>query len=49
VSALVHFITTDLRPDLSDGALTREADLWSEADLAKQEKDGKDKEHLLEQ
>jgi hypothetical protein len=48
VSALTHFISAELRPDLSVGALNREADLWGDADQSKSVKDGKDKEHLAE-
>jgi len=48
VDALSHFITEELRPDLSVGALNREPDLWDDAAASKYEKDLKDKEHLAE-
>lgn len=48
VAALAHFIGADLRPDLGGGALTREQDLFDQADLAKDQKDLKDKENLAE-
>ncbi len=48
VDALSHFITEELRPDLSVGALNREPDLWDDAASSKYEKDYKDKEHLAE-
>ncbi|HEU4997808.1 MAG TPA: S8 family serine peptidase [Lapillicoccus sp.] len=51
VAALTHFIGADLRPDLGSGALAREADIYGQADSAKQEKDAKDlkdKETLAE-
>ena len=42
VAALTHFIGADLRPDLGSGALAREADIYGQADSAKQEKDSKE-------
>jgi Subtilase family len=42
VAALTHFIGADLRPDLGSGALAREADIYGQADSAKQDKDSKD-------
>jgi hypothetical protein len=52
VAALTHFIGADLRPDLGAGALAREADLFGQADSAKQGKDVADakagKENLAE-
>ena len=39
VAALTHFIGADLRPDLGAGALAREADVYGQADSAKQNKD----------
>lgn len=48
VAALGHFISRDLRPDLTYSALSREPDLQAEADAAKSYKDVKDKEHLAE-
>jgi hypothetical protein len=52
VAALTHFIGADLRPDLGAGALAREADVYGQADSAKQGKDVADgkasKENLAE-
>jgi hypothetical protein len=52
VAALTHFIGADLRPDLGAGALVREADVYGQADSAKQGKDVADgkagKENLAE-
>jgi hypothetical protein len=48
VAALVHFIGADLRPDLGGGALTREPDMADQAQLAKDQKDMKDKENLAD-
>ncbi len=48
VAALVHFIGTELRPDLGSGALNREPDLNDQAATAKGHKDLKDKESLAE-
>jgi hypothetical protein len=48
VAALVHFIGADLRPDLGGGALTREPDMADQAQMAKNQKDLKDKENLAE-
>jgi hypothetical protein len=48
VAALVHFIGADLRPDLGGGALTREPDMSDQAQVAKDQKDMKDKENLAD-
>jgi hypothetical protein len=48
LTALSHFITQDMRPDLTYSAMSREPDLKNDAEVAKQNKDDKDKEYLAE-